>query len=418
MQKMSKMLYVIGLKMRIYPTTEQKTVIAINDGASRSIYNHLVARNKEVYELRKNTKCFVAPIADRIDYLTSLGEKSSELQTCYPYLSDDRVDAQTIANAVKNYHTAWSNYKKVPGTSIPTFHKKGYSKQYQTNAHYPKDAKIITDGNVYLTDKRHVRLPKLGSVRFKGSERIRQIFARVSETRIGTIAVSMDEAGRYFVSLQVGSSKPLHKPFARTKKALGVDVNIENFCTDSEGVVTDNPKFRKNTQKKLAKEQRKLSRRAVRAKKEGRSLRNSKNYQKQRVKVAKLHQHAAAQREAFQHNLSKSMIENQDMVFVENLRVKNMMKNHRLAGAIADCAWSSFTEKLEYKAKLYGRIFLKVPAAGTTQTCSKCGYQLKKDEKLTLLDREWTCPKCGTYHGRDKNSAINIRERGLAILPS
>lgn len=417
MRKMAEMPYVIGLKMRIYPTNEQKNIIAVNDGASRAVYNHLVARNKELFLLRK-TGCYVEPIAARIDYLVSLGEKSSDLQAAYPYLEDDRVDAQTIANAIKNYRTAWSNFRKVPGTSIPTFHKKGYSKRYQTNAHYRTDAKTITDGNVYLTDRRHIRLPKLGSVRFKGSDRIYQIFQRDSETRIGTIAVSMDECGRYFVSLQVGSSEPFHESLPHTGKALGLDVNIENFCTDSDGIVTENPKFHKSTQDKLAKEQKKLSHRAERAKKEGRSLRDSKNYQKQRIKVATLHHHAAAQREAFQHDLSKSIIENQDMVFVENLRVKNMMKNHCLAEAIADCAWSSFTGKLEYKAKLYGKVFLKVPAAGTTQTCSKCGHQLKNDEKLTLSDREWTCPKCGTHHNRDANSAINIRERGLALLPA
>lgn len=415
MRNMKDMPYVVGLKIRLYPDNRQKNIIAVNDGASRSIYNHLVARHNELFQLRK-TGCYIQPIMDRMDYLSSLGEKSSDLQAAYPYLEDDRIDAQAIANAVKNYRNAWSNFHKVPGTAIPKFHKKGYSKQYQTNAHYKKGAALITDGNVYLSDRRHIMLPKLGSVRFKGSDRIHHLFKRVCETRIGTITVSMDECERYYASFQIGSVCPFHKTLRHTGKSLGVDVNVENFCTDSEGTVTDNPKFRKNTQGKLAKAQKKLSRMAVRAKKEGRTLCGSKNYQKQRFKVAQLHRHAAAQREAFQHILSRTMIENQDMVFVEDLQVKNMAKNHCLAAAIADCAWSSFVRKLEYKARLYGRTFAKVRAVGTTQTCSECGYQMKDGEKLTLADREWTCPHCKTHHNRDHNAAINIKERGLAAL--
>ena len=149
MRNMKDMPYVIGLKIRLYPDNEQKVIIAVNDGASRSIYNHLVARHQELFILRK-TKCYVKPVMERIDYLTSLGEKSSDLQSAYPYLQDKRIDAQTIANAVKNYHTAWNHFIKVSGTSIPKFHKKGYTKQYQTNAHYKKDSTLISDGNVYL----------------------------------------------------------------------------------------------------------------------------------------------------------------------------------------------------------------------------------------------------------------------------
>ena len=155
---------------------------------------------------------------------------------------------------------------------------------------------------------------------------------------------------------------------------------------------------------------------ATRAKKEHRSLSESKNYQKQRIKVAKLHKHAAAQNEAFQHLLSKAIIESQDIVCVEKMNVRNMMQNHHLARAITDCSWASFITKLSYKAELYGKQFVKVPAAGTTQTCSNCGYVMSGEEKLTLSDREWTCPNCGRHHIRDWNSAINIKNRGLAIL--
>lgn len=415
MRKMKDMPYVIGITVRLYPSDKQKDIIAFNDGAARFIHNCLVARNHELFLLHKVT-IYSQPVAERIDYLESLGTLSSDFKANYPFLEDDRTDAQTIANAIKNYNTAWRNFVTKPGTSIPTFHKKGYDKHYQTNAHYPKDASCISNGNVYLTDKHHIQLPKLGRVRFKGSSRIYEIFARVSETRIGAIKISMDECGRYYASLQIGSAEPFYKTLPKTGNAVGIDVNIENFCTTSDNVVTDNPRYRKATEKKLTKAQKKLSRRAERAKRERRSLYKSKNYQEQRLKVAYLHKKSAAQNDEFQHILSKTIIENQDVVIVEDLSVKNLIRNHHLAKAIADCSWSRFTTKLCYKADFYGKIFLRIPPKNTTQTCHVCGHVLTGDNKLTLKDREWTCPSCGTYHLRDLNAAINIKNRGLAIL--
>lgn len=321
-----------------------------------------------------------------------------------------------IANEIKNYRTAWHNFSTKPGTSIPAFHKKGYDKRYQTNAHYPKNASFVSDGNVYLTDKCHIQLPKLGTVRFAGSERIRKIFMRTSETCIGTIKISMDACGRYYASLQVGSVEPFFKVAVKTGKRIGIDVNIENFCTMSDGTVIENPKYRTHTKRKLAKQQRKLSHRAERAIAESRSLRDSKNYQKQRLKVAVLHQKAASQNNEFQHVLTKHIVESQDLVAVEDLKVKNLMKNHHLARAIADCSWGSFIQKLDYKTKAYGKMLIKVSPKNTSQTCSVCGAVLEGDDRLTLRDREWVCPSCGTHHNRDLNAAINILNKGLMAL--
>ena len=417
MLKMSEMPYVIGITMRLYPSDKQKDIIAYNDGAARFIYNRLVARHKELFSLRK-VKRFLVPVAGRIDYLESLGEKSSDFKANYPFLEDPRVDAQMIANAIKNYRSAWHNFATVPGTSIPTFHKKSNDKHYQTNAHYPAGAECIGDGNVYLTDARHIQLPKLGRIRFAGSDRVREIFARSSETRIGAIKISMDSCGRYYASLQIGSVEPFHTPMTKTGSAVGIDVNIENFCTISDNEVVENPKYRRAVQDKLTKAQRKLSRREARAKSSGKALRDCKNYQKQRRKVAYLHQKSAAQNDAFQHVLSKTIIESQDIVAVEDLKVKNLMKNHHLAKAIADCSWASFVQKLSYKAKFYGKTVVKVSPRNTSQTCHICGYVLTGNESLTLNDREWTCPFCGAHHLRDLNAAINIKNRGLAMQPS
>lgn len=144
-------------------------------------------------------------------------------------------------------------------------------------------------------------------------------------------------------------------------------------------------------------------------------MRDSKNYQKQRLKVAKVHRTVSRQREDYLHNLSRQKVESQDFIAAEDLKVSNLLKNHCLAGAIADAGWRKFLTMLQYKAELYGRTVVLVPPRNTTQTCSVCGYTLKGDEKLTLSDREWTCPSCGSHHDRDANAAENILERGLQI---
>lgn len=243
-----------------------------------------------------------------------------------------------------------------------------------------------------------------------------RIFNRTCETRIGTIRVWMNAIGEYYLSLQVGSMEPFYKKMPETGSTLGFDVNIENFYTDSEGNVVPNFKFKKNLQPELVKAQRKLSRRYERAIRDGRSIHKSVNYQKQRLKTAKLQLKVSRQREDFQHVRSKELVESQDRLFAEDLRVKNLLQNHKLAFAINDCAWGKFLNKVSYKSDLYGRIFRKVAAKNSTQTCSDCGYVLSGDEKLTLADREWTCPNCGAFHNRDHNSAIVIKQRGLAMI--
>lgn len=411
MRSITEMPYIIGIKVRIYPSDRQKHVIALNAGASRFIYNRLVARDREMHDLKK-VKCNCQPVSDRLSYLQSLGMKSSDLRAAYPFLDDRDIDAQTIANAIQNYRRAWKNFHEIPGTSIPAFHKKGYAQSYQTNPHYKKDASVISDGNVYL-DGDKIKLPKLGFIRFKDSGRLAHIFSRMCETRIGTITIEKDECDDYYVSMQAGSVCPFHKKYRKTGSSIGIDVNIKNFCTVSDGTVIDNPKFRKDISRKLTKAQRKLSRMQVRAKKEGRSLYDSKNYQKQRLKVAELHKQAAGRREDFQHVISRHMIESQDMIAAENIKPGNLMKNHKLAFSIADCAWGGFLRKLDYKSVLYGRLFKKVIPKNTTQTCSICGYVLTGDEKLTLKDREWTCPNCGAHLDRDLNSSMNVKLRGV-----
>ena len=169
---------------------------------------------------------------------------------------------------------------------------------------------------------------------------------------------------------------------------------------------------------KLAKQQRKLSRRQRRAKAENRNLRNAKNYQKQRRLVAKMHDKIRNQRNNFLNLVSITLINSHDLVVAENLRSSNMLKNHALAMSISDVGWRSFLEKMEYKSVMYGRKFVTVDPKNTTQKCHDCGFVMgtENTEKLTLKDREWTCPNCGTFHIRDVNASLNILDKGLEKL--
>ncbi|KRK39330.1 transposase [Levilactobacillus parabrevis ATCC 53295] len=226
----------------------------------------------------------------------------------------------------------------------------------------------------------------------------------------------MDAVGHYFVSLQMGSEHPFVSKQSVVESKVGIDLNLDNFLTDSNGQVIDNPRYYRTIRGKLAEAQRKLSRRDRRAKKSQRCLSESKNYQKQRSLVAKLQLKVANQRKNFLHHVSTALIKNHDLVVAEELRSKNMLRNHALAMSIADVGWRTLLGMLSYKADFYGRRFLTVNPRNTTQTCSHCGYIMTGKNKLTLTDRKWTCLSCCTFHMRDHNAAKNILAKGLATL--
>lgn len=195
-------------------------------------------------------------------------------------------------------------------------------------------------------------IPKLGRLRIKGSYQ-RLLDHHPGQIRIGTVTISKNATDQYFVSLQLGSDIPFVAQPKLTHQKIGIDLNTENFLTDSDGNVVANPRYYRTIQGKLAKAQRKLSRRQLRAKKEHRSLWHSQNYQKQRRLVAKLHQRVYRKRQVFLHQLSTTLIKNHDVVVAEELRSKNMLKNHALAMSISDVGWRTFLGLLVYKADLY-----------------------------------------------------------------
>ena len=315
-------------------------------------------------------------------------------------------------------------FREVPGTGVPGFHRKGYEQSYQTNAHYPKGSSHWDDGNVSFFWKseneqvpHYIRLPKLGVIRFRCSDKMRNLLLNHREnTRIGTITIRKDNCGEYYAVLQLSSDIPFVEEPPKTGRNVGIDMNLSNLYTDSNGNVVPNPRYGRKTKDKLTKAQKKLSRMADCAKKDGRSLAESSNYQKQRLRTAKLQRKVSRSREEYLQVQAKQLVESQDLIISEDLNVTNLLKNHKLAYSIVDASWGTFFVLLQQKAELYGKEYVRVPAQYTTQTCSHCGHVMSGGNRIALGVNEWTCPKCHTEHSRDYNAAKNILAKGLDFI--
>ena len=220
----------------------------------------------------------------------------------------------------------------------------------------------------------------------------------------------MTETGNYYVSILCESEV---LPLPKTGFNVGIDLGISDFAILSTGEKIGNERFLKQLSKKLAKEQKILSRRALIAKKSGKKLSESMNYQKQRIKVAKIYEKITNKRRDFLNKLSTEIIKNHDMICIEDLSSQNLMKNHKLAKAIGDVSWSKFVRMLEYKADWYDKQVSKISRwYPLSQICSDCGHT---SGKKALAIREWTCDNCGSHHDRDINASINILNEGLRL---
>ncbi|EOS7821050.1 transposase, partial [Enterococcus hirae] len=348
-------------KFRIYPTEEQETFFAKSFGCVRKVYNLMLDDRMKAYkETRKDS-------SKKMSFPTPAKYKQD-----FPFLKE--VDSLALANAQLNLDKAYKNFFRDKSVGFPRFKsKKNPVQSYTTNNQ---------NGTIALIDNKFVKLPKLKSL-------VKITLHRQPKGLIKSATISRHSSGKYYISLLC---KEEIAELPKTNSAIGIDLGITDFAILSDSQKIDNNKFTSKMAKKLKREQRKLSRRALLAKQKGINLFEASNYQKQKRKVARLHEKVMNQRTDFLNKLSTEMIKNHDIICIEDLNTKGMLRNHKLAKSISDVSWSSFVTKLQYKADWYGRKIIKVDKwFPSSQICSNCGHE---DGKKSLKIREWTCPIC------------------------
>ena len=362
-----------AFRFRIYPSETQADGIRKACGCRRFIYNWGLEQKQKAYQQGETNPTSI-----------DLANKLPALKKTNPWLKTD-ANSQSLQTTLRDLDIAFTRFFKKLG-GYPRFKAKGKSKDsFQVPQHFkvnPKDKSLT--------------LPKLGNVR--------TIFDRIPEGKPKSVTVSISRSGKFFVSVlcEQDIEDPKPKP-VDPKTTIGIDVGIKSFAVCSDGRTFDNPKNLRKAMSKL----RLLSRQHSKKQKKG------KNRERARLRLARQHEKVANQRSDFLHKVSHQIANESQVgtICVEDLNAKGMLKNHCLAGAISDCSWGEFFRQLEYKCRWRGIRLVRIGRFEPSSKACPCGF---RNDKLTLADRSWDCPKCGQSHDRDLLAANNIRRFGLA----
>ena len=374
-----------GIRVRLYPIEEQEILINKTIGCCRFVHNKTLEDCKQSYE---QTQHFPSQ-SERIKNLVSLKETHEFLE---------EVSAVALQQSVRDLNSSLSNFFKDRNHfGFPKFKSKHNLKQsYRTP---------YNNGKVDVLDNKHIKLPKLGKVKTKR-------FDMPEVYKIFNITVERTNTGKYYASICIETEV---QSLPKTGNQIGFDLGLIDLLIGSDGSRYERPKFAYAFKDKLAQEQRKLSKMRTKLERVNANLDECRNYQKQKHKVAKLHEHISNCAKDFNHKLSRKLVEEYDFIAMEDLNVEGMRKNHSLAYSISDVRWSQLLTFIKYKCQWYGKEFKQVDRFyASSKICSCCGTY-HKDIVDSLSVREWICPDCGAHHDRDINAAINILIKALSV---
>jgi len=356
-------------RFRLFPTAEQEILLAKHFGCVRYVYNHFLNERKKQYQANKKSDSYYKQAA-------TLAKLKKEEDT--KWLKE--VNSQSLQFALRSLDTAFLNFFRGKA-QFPKFK----SKKHENAFTIPQFGKL-EDGKIII--------PK-----FKDGIKVK--LHREVKGKIGKMSITKTPTGKYYVSIFTEQEV---EELPKTNKQVGIDLGLKDFV-----ITSDNKKFKNNRYitkytKQLKKAQRHLSRKQ----------KGSNGFEKQKLKVAKIHEKIANCRLDTLHKVSKEIVKSYDLISVEDLNVKGMIKNRKLSKHIADASWGKFVTLLQYKCDWYGKELVKVNRFyPSSKTCSECGWI---NQELKLSDREWTCNSCGAIHDRDLNASKNILKEGLKII--